>query len=76
MLDKKQAAKLAALAGTLAAAAPFLLPHIPAEHHALAGSLIALLAVLGGGAMQSPIAKKVPQVGSDAKGTMFPPADK
>lgn len=67
MIDKRQAAKLAALAGTLATAAPFLLPHIPAEHHALAGSLIALLAALSGGAMKSPISKKIPQAGNDAK---------
>ena len=75
-MNKRQLAKLAAIAGTVATAAPFIMPHIPPEHHALAASLLGLIAILGGGAMQSPLAKKVPQAGSETKKhTMFPPRD-
>ena len=73
-MNKRQLAKLAAIAGTAAAIAPQVVPLIPAEYHPLAAALVILLTTLGGGAMQSPLAKKVPQVGSDKK-TMFPPRD-
>jgi hypothetical protein len=49
-------AKLAAVAGTVAAAAPQVLPLLPAQYHPLAMALVGLLGVLGGGAMQSPLA--------------------
>lgn len=54
-MNKRQAAKLAAVAATVATAAPQVLPLIPPQYHPLAMALVGLLGVIGGGAMQSPL---------------------
>jgi len=68
-VNKKQAAKLALIATTAASLAPVVLPYIPVAHHGLFGSLLAALAILGGGVMKSPLDPKQPK-----NTTIFPPS--